>query len=271
VAHEDVAAISFTGGTATGALVAASAAPRFKKLSLELGGKNATLVFADADLDDAVAGAIRAGFTNQGQVCLCGSRILVESSIYEAFKERFVPGVASLRPGDPEDPKTVFGALVSEAHRTKVASYVELARQEGGTVLTGGGRPILEGANAQGAFIEPTVIEGLGPDARCAKEEIFGPIVTLHPFDSEEEALAMANGTEYGLAASVWTRDLNRAHRVSAQLDTGMVWVNTWLMRDLRVPFGGVKKSGVGREGGRLSLEFFSESVNVCIRLGDAS
>ena len=267
VEHPDVAGISFTGGTATGARVAASAAPLFKKLSLELGGKNPTVVFADCDFDAAVEGAVRASFANQGQVCLCGSRLLVERSIYDRFTDAFVERVASLAPGDPLDPATNFGALISQAHRDKVEGYAALAREEGGEVLCGGGRPDLGGELAGGAFFQPTVITGLSPESRCATEEIFGPVVTLHPFDTEEEALAIANGVRYGLAASVWTSNLARAHRVSAALESGMVWVNTWLLRDLRVPFGGMKDSGVGREGGRHSLEFFSESRNVCIQL----
>ena len=267
VGHSDVAGVSFTGGTATGARVAATAAPTFKKLSLELGGKNASIVFADCDFDTTVAGVARAGFANQGQVCLCGSRILVERSIYERFREALVAEVGRLRPGDPSLPSTNFGSLVSLVHREKVEGYVALAEEEGGTVLCGGRRPELSEEFSRGAFYEPTVIDGLTPESRTATEEIFGPVVTLHPFDTEEDALAIANGVRYGLAASVWTSDLGKAHRVSAALETGMVWVNTWLHRDLRVPFGGVKDSGVGREGGRYSLEFFSESRNICIKL----
>jgi len=265
--HPDVAAVSFTGGTATGARVAAAAAPRFKKLSLELGGKNPTIVFADADVETAVEGAVRAGFTNQGQVCLCGSRLLVERRIFDDFVEAFVARVRRMRVGPPSDPATELGALISEAHRGKVESYLRLAREEGGTILCGGDRPDLPAPFDRGAFLTPAVIAGLAPSCRTATEEIFGPVVTVHPFDSEEEAVAIANGVRYGLSASVFTRDVSRAHRVSARLECGMVWVNTWLLRDLRVPFGGVKESGVGREGGRHSLEFFSEPKNVCVKL----
>ena len=271
VAHPRVGAISFTGGTATGRTVARTAAPEFKKLSLELGGKNPTLVFADADLDRAVAGTVQAGFANQGEICLCGSRVLVQRTIFDAFVERFAERVARLRIGDPSEANTQIGALISAAHREKVEGYLQLAREEGGIVLCGGERPRLDGELANGFYLTPAVITGLAPDCRTSTEEIFGPVVTVHPFDTEEEALAIANGVRYGLSASVWTTDLDRAHRVSARLECGMVWVNTWLLRDLRVPFGGVKDSGVGREGGRWSLEFFSEARNVCIRLNERS
>jgi aminomuconate-semialdehyde/2-hydroxymuconate-6-semialdehyde dehydrogenase len=269
VEHPEVRGISFTGGTATGTLVASAAAPLFKKTSLELGGKNATLVFDDADLERALAGTVRAGFTNQGQVCLCGSRVLVERSIYDRFVDALVDRVRGLRVGDPADPETELGALISPAHREKVESYLNLAREEGGSVLCGGDRPELPATFDNGAFLRPSVVAGLAPSCRTSQEEIFGPVVTVHPFEDEAEAIAIANGVRYGLSASVWTRDLERAHRVSARLETGMVWVNSWLLRDLRVPFGGVKDSGVGREGGRWSLEFFSEVKNVCIHLGD--
>ena len=271
VEHPDVRAISFTGGTATGARVASSAAPHFKKVSLELGGKNPTVVFADADFDAAVDGAARAGFANQGEICLCGSRILVQAPIAEAFTEALVAKVAALRVGDPSARDTDTGALVSAAHREKVEGYLSLAVEEGGTIRCGGKRPDLPAPHDTGFFLQPAVVTGLAPTCRTATEEIFGPVATVHTFETEEEAIAMANGVRYGLSASVWTRDLGRAHRVSAALETGMVWVNTWLLRDLRVPFGGVKDSGVGREGGHHSLEFFSETRNVCIHLGGPS
>ncbi|MCB9697812.1 MAG: aldehyde dehydrogenase [Alphaproteobacteria bacterium] len=265
VSHRDVAGVSFTGGTATGALVAAAAAPKFKKLSLELGGKNPTLVFADADREAALNGAVRAGFTNTGQICLCGSRLLVERSIHDDFVDELVARVEALPQGDPMDEATRVGALVSEAHRDKVEGYVRLAREEGGTIRCGGVRPRLGGRLEGGWFLRPTVVTGLAPACRTATEEIFGPVVTVHPFDTEEEALAIANGVRYGLSASLWTQNLARAHRVAAALEVGMVWVNTWLMRDLRVPFGGLKDSGVGREGGKYSLSFYTDDKNVCI------
>jgi len=254
--HDDVAAISFTGGTVTGAAVAANAAPRFKKLSLELGGKNPTVVFADADLDDAIKNTTRAAFWNQGEICLCGSRIFVERSIYDAFVDGFVARTKELRIGED------IGALISAAHLEKVTGYIELAKKEGGTIAAGGHR-----LDRKGYFVEPTVITGLGCDCRVLQEEIFGPVVTITPFDGEDEAIAFANSTRYGLAASLWTRNLQRAHRVAAAIDSGTVWINCWLLRDLRVPFGGMKESGVGREGGFESLRFFTEAKNVCVKL----
>lgn len=266
VAHRDVRVISFTGGTATGARVAATSAPLFKKVSLELGGKNPTVVFADADFDKAVEGARKAAFTNQGEICLCGSRLFVEESIYDRFVPALVAATRAMRVGDPADPATNMGALVSAGHRDKVESYFDLALEEGGEILCGGRRPDLAAPFDSGYFLEPTVIAGLAPTCRTATEEIFGPIVTVHSFQTEEEAVAGANGVRYGLAGSVWTRDLSRAHRVAASIESGMIWVNTWLLRDLRVPFGGVKESGVGIEGGRHSLDVFSQLKNVCIQ-----
>ena len=250
VEHPRIAAISFTGGTSTGRTVAATAAPMFKKLSLELGGKNATVVLEDADLDAVMPGVVRAGFLNSGQICLCGSRVLVHASVYDDFLTRFVDAVEQFP----------IGPVISEAHRSKVEGYLALAVEEGGEILTGGTR-----GPGTGFHLTPAVIAGLSPSSRCATEEIFGPVVTVHPFETEEEALAIANGTEYGLAGSVWTNDAERGRRFAEQMDTGMVWVNTWLHRDLRVPFGGVKHSGVGREGGEWSLGFFSEAINICV------
>jgi aminomuconate-semialdehyde/2-hydroxymuconate-6-semialdehyde dehydrogenase len=260
--HDDVAAISFTGGTITGAAVAANAAPRFKKLSLELGGKNPNLIFADADIDDAVATSIRSSFWNQGEICLCGSRIFVERSIHDEFVARFAAATRNLRIGDPLDDATDIGALISEAHLQKVIGYIDLATKEGGTIVAGGHR-----LDRPGYFVEPTIVTGLGCDCRTMQEEIFGPVVTVTPFDGEEEALRFANSTRYGLSATIWTRDLSRAHRVAAALDAGTIWINCWLLRDLRVPFGGMKESGVGREGGFESLNFFTEAKNVCVRI----
>ena len=265
--HPGVDLISLTGGTETGAKVAAAAASSFKKLSLELGGKNATIVCADADFEKTVPGVVRAGFLNQGQVCLCGSRILIEEGIYDDFVEALLTEVQSLQIGDLSDPDTTLGALISKEHLEKVAGYISLGQEEGGTILTGGATP--EGMPeefAGGNWLSPTVIDGLAPDSRTATEEIFGPVVTLHPFADEAEALAIANNTDYGLAGSVWTADLEKGRRIAEGIDTGMVWVNTWLHRDLRVPFGGVKESGVGREGGRWSLQFYSHAVNICIK-----
>ncbi len=267
VAHPDITAISFTGGTATGARIASVAAPMFKKLSLELGGKNAVLVFADCDFDRMVDETIRSSFRNQGQICLCGSRILVERSIYDRFKKAFLERTKSLRTGDPAKADSDLGALVSEAHLQKVLGHVALAREEGGKVLCGGERLTLEGNLGNGWYMAPTVIEGLGPQCRTNQEEIFGPVVTLQPFDAEEEAVENANSTPYGLASTLWTSDGARMHRVAHRLKSGIVWVNCWMLRDLRTPFGGMKQSGVGREGGVEALRFFTEAKNVCIKL----
>ncbi|MCL4281966.1 MAG: aldehyde dehydrogenase [Flavobacteriales bacterium] len=265
-AHPAIKAISFTGGTATGARIAATAAPMFKKLSLELGGKNPVLVFADCDFDEMVRETVRSSFSNQGQICLCGSRILVERPLYARFRDAFVERVKALRVGDPADPATDIGAVVSAAHLEKVLGHIALAKQEGGQVLCGGDQVRLGGELAAGWYVAPTVIEGLGPECRTNQEEIFGPVVTIQPFDTEEEAVQMANGTRYGLASVVWTTNGPRMHRVARRLHSGIVWVNCWMLRDLRTPFGGMKQSGVGREGGMEALRFFTEARNVCIK-----
>ena len=264
--HPDIPAISFTGGTATGTEIYNTASRQLKKVSLELGGKNPTIVFADADFDEAVEGAKTAGFANQGQVCLCGSRILVHESIYDKFKAALIEKVKAIRIGDPLESGTQHGATVSKEHMDKVLGYIELAKKEGGKVLTGGGRRVLEGRCKDGYFIEPTVIEGLSHTCRTNQEEIFGPVVTLIPFKSEDEAIEIANSTPYGLAASVWTKDETRADRVAARIECGVVWINCWNLRDLATPFGGFKKSGVGREGGRRAMEFFTEEKTVTRR-----
>jgi aminomuconate-semialdehyde/2-hydroxymuconate-6-semialdehyde dehydrogenase len=266
VKHPKVKAISFTGGTVTGSAIAAEAAPVFKKLSLEMGGKNPTLVFADCDYETTLAGVVRAAFANQGQVCLCGSRIFVERPLYDRFRTDFTARAAALKQGDPLDEATQQGAVVSEPHMQKILSYIDLAQREGGHILTGGQRTVVPGRCEQGYFIKPTVIDGLPATCRVNQEEIFGPVAALIPFDTEEEALSQANSVRYGLAASVWSSDVKRCHRVAQRLETGVVWVNCWLLRDLRTPFGGVKDSGVGREGGWEALRFFTEAKNVCIK-----
>lgn len=260
--HPDVPIISFTGGTETGKTIARTAAPMFKKLSLELGGKNPNILFDDCDLDKAINTSLNSSFANQGQICLCGSRIYVQRGVYDEFKTRFVEKVKKMKVGDPKSDDVKLGAVVSKPHFDKILAYVELAKEEGGNVLCGG-KPAETGMS--GWFIEPTAIEGLNETCRTNQEEIFGPVVTIQPFDTEEEVIGYANGTQYGLASTVWTSDLTKAHRVAAQLHTGIVWINCWLVRDLRTPFGGVKNSGVGREGGWEALRFFTEPKNVCI------
>tara|TARA_B100001750_G_scaffold240050_1_gene249104 strand:+ start:5856 stop:7316 length:1461 start_codon:yes stop_codon:yes gene_type:complete len=265
--HDDVDLISFTGGTETGSRVASAASSSFKKLSLELGGKNATIVFADSDLDKTLPGVLRASFLNQGQICLCGSRILIEESIYDVFVEGLINATNSMKIGDPSDPETDLGALVSPEHLAKVTGYISLAQDEGGKIIAGGSKPEgIPNQFSEGNWLSPTIIDGLSPDSRCSTEEIFGPVVTLHAFADEKEALEIANSTNYGLAGSVWTSDLEKGRRIAEGIDTGMVWINTWLHRDLRVPFGGIKHSGVGREGGRWSLSFYSHAVNICLK-----
>jgi aminomuconate-semialdehyde/2-hydroxymuconate-6-semialdehyde dehydrogenase len=265
VNHPAVKAVSFTGSTATGRNIAQSTAGSFKKISLEMGGKNANVIFADCDFEKAVETTVRSSFLNQGQICLCGSRIFVERGLYEKFKAALVEKTRALKQGDPLAATTQQGAVVSADHQAKVLSFIEHAKELGGTILCGGQKAELGGSLARGYFIEPTLIEGLSFECRVNQEEIFGPVATLTPFDGEDEVLRMVNSTKYGLSASLWTRDLPRAHRVAQKIESGIVWVNTWMMRDLRTPFGGVKESGVGREGGRHALEFMSDVKNICI------
>ena len=255
-AHPDVNLISFTGGTETGREVAKSASSGFKKLSLELGGKNATIIRDDVDIESMLPGIVRASFLNQGQVCLCGSRILIHEAIYDTFVDAFLNAVSDMIVGDPADEETELGALISAAHRDKIMSYIDLAEEEGGVILCGGGPPVgIPEAFENGFWISPTVIDGLSPDSRCATEEIFGPVVTLHPFSDDAEAIEIANMTDYGLAGSIWTKDSETGAKIAEEIDSGMIWVNCWLHRDLRVPFGGVKESGMGREGSRYGLD----------------
>jgi aminomuconate-semialdehyde/2-hydroxymuconate-6-semialdehyde dehydrogenase len=262
-----IAAVSFTGGTVTGKKVASTAAPMFKKLSLELGGKNPNIIFDDCDFEKALSSTIRSSFSNQGEICLCGSRILVSRKLFDRFVHAFAERTKALRTGDPSDEATDIGAVISEQHLQKILSYIELAREEGGTIIAGGNRITLKGRCSGGFFIEPTIITGLDQRCRTNQEEIFGPVVTIAPFDSDDEAIDQANSTVYGLSASVWTENLQRAHRVAARLNSGIIWINCWLFRDLRTPFGGMKQSGVGREGGWEALRFFTEARNVCVRL----
>ncbi len=266
VKHRDIKAISFTGSTRAGEHIASVAAPMFKKLSLELGGKNPNIIFADCDWEKMMQTSIRSSFSNQGQICLCGSRILIESSVYEKFKKEFVERTKKLTVGDPLEDKSKQGSIVSKLHFDKVMNCIEIAKQEGGKILCGGNAVKPTGRCSNGYFIEPTVIEGLGPNCKTNKEEIFGPVVTLQPFNTLEEALELANATSYGLACTIWTQDISKANIVAAKIESGIVWINCWLHRDLRTPFGGVKNSGVGREGGWEALKFFTEAKNVCIQ-----
>lgn len=265
VEHEKIKAISFTGGTTTGAHIARTAAPMFKKLSLELGGKNPNLIFADCDYNKMLAVTLKSSFANQGQICLCGSRIFVERSIYEQFKTDFVTKTKDLKVGHPMDSDTNIGALVSKPHLEKVKSYIDIAKQEGGTVLCGGNYVTVEGYE-NGYYLEPTIIEVTDANCTLNQEEIFGPVVTIMPFDSDDEALGLANGVKYGLSSTIWTNNLTRSMHLAKNLHAGIVWINTWLMRDLRTPFGGMKDSGVGREGGVEALRFFTEPKNICIK-----
>ncbi len=268
VEHPKIKAISFTGGTATGRRIAKIAAPQLKKISLELGGKNPNIIFADCDYDKALSTAVKAAYSNQGQICLCGSRIFIERSFYDRFKADFVEKVSRLRIGDPSKASTQVGALTSASHRDKVLAYIELAIQEGGHVICGGEVPSLPSQMSNGYYVAPTAIENLSFDCRTNQEEIFGPVVTLTPFDTEEELLLYANSVSYGLSATIWTADVSRAHRLAEKVDAGIIWVNCWLLRDLRTPFGGMKDSGVGREGGLEAMRFFTEPKNVCIQYG---
>ena len=265
IEHQDVPVISFTGGTATGKSIAATAAPMFKKLSLELGGKNPNIIFDDCNYDKALSTSVMSSFANQGQICLCGSRIFVQRSMYDRFVKDFVAKVEKLTVGDPKEDSSKVGAVVSESHMIKVLGYIKLAQEEGGKVETGGQRIAVEGRCKNGYFIAPTVVTGLSHTCRTNQEEIFGPVVTIMPFDNEEDVIGFANSTAYGLAATIWTDNLQRAHRVADQVKSGIVWVNCWLVRDLRTPFGGMKQSGVGREGGWEALRFFTEPKNICI------
>ena len=266
VEHPQIKAISFTGGTATGAHIAKTTAPQFKKLSLELGGKNPAIIFADCDFEKALATTIRSSFANQGQICLCSSRILIEDSIYDRFKTALVEKVQRMQVGDPLEKGTKMGAVVSQAHRDKILQSVEKAKKAGGLILCGGSAaaPPNERCNS-GFFVQPTIIEGLGPDCEINQEEVFGPVITLQRFNDENQAIALANDSQYGLAATIWTQDIGKAHRTAASIESGIAWINCWLVRDLRTPFGGVKASGVGREGGFEALRFFTESQNVCL------
>lgn len=264
VSHPQVKAISFTGGTTTGRIIAKKCAEQFKKTSLELGGKNPNIIFADCDFDKMIKTTLQSSFANQGQICLCGSRIFIEKSIYNKFKEAFISKLKTHTVGNPFDEKSKMGAMVSQDHLEKVLDYVKLAQEEGGTVLFGGNKLTIEGSE-NGYYMEPTVIENLPFDCRTNQEEIFGPVVTLTPFETEEGVLSYANSTKYGLSATLWTENLSRAQRMSHELEAGIVWVNCWLVRDLRTPFGGVKQSGLGREGGFRALDFFTEPKNVCI------
>ncbi len=263
--HSKIKAISFTGSTATGKIIAKKCAEDLKKVSLEMGGKNPTIVFADCDFENALSTAIRASFANQGQICLCGSRIYVERPIYEKFKEAMVEKIKGMKQGNPEAEDSRQGAVVSKQHFEKILYHLELAQREGGTFLTGGKAAVMEAPNQNGYFVEPTLIEGLSENCRTNQEEIFGPVATIMPFDTEEEVIGYANCTQYGLAGSIWSTDLEKAERVARKVDSGILWINTWLLRDLRTPFGGMKESGRGREGGTYALEFFSEKKNICI------
>ena len=266
IKHPDIKAISFTGSTRAGEHIASIAAPMFKKLSLEMGGKNPTIIFADCDWTKLFQEIIRSSFGNQGQICLCGSRILVEKKAYGEFKKHFVDITKKQLVGDPLNENSKQGAIVSKVHFEKIMNCIKIAKEEGGSILCGGNAVKLEGRCANGYFIETTIIEGLNQNCKTNQEEIFGPVVTIQPFETEEEALQLANATNYGLAASIWTQDISKANRMAAKVQSGIIWINCWLLRDLRTPFGGMKNSGVGREGGWEALKFFTEAKNVCVQ-----
>ena len=265
VSHPQIKAISFTGSTAVGRQIAATAGPMFKKLSLEMGGKNPNIIFADCDYETMLRTTLRSSFANQGQICLCGSRIYVERSLYAKFRDDFITATEKLVVGPPLSQDTNIGAIVSKAHFDKIRSYIQLAREEGGAILSGG-NPLTPAGHEEGYFLEPTIIEGLPVECRTNQEEIFGPLVTLTPFDRTEEAIQLANSSQYGLSCTIWTENLSRAHRLAKRINCGIVWINTWLHRDLRTPFGGVGQSGLGREGGWEAMRFFTEPKNVCIK-----
>ena len=264
ISHSGIKAISFTGGTATGKVIASKSAPMFKKLSLEMGGKNPAVVFSDCDYDAMLETVVKSSFSNQGQICLCSSRIMVEENIYNKFRKDFVEKVSALIVGDPIEDSTQIGSITSKPHLDKVMTYIELAQKEGGTILTGGKQVNIKGRCEGGWFVEPTVIDGLINSCRTNQEEIFGPIVTIIPFKDEGEAIDIANDTEYGLSATIWTEDIDKATRVARNIDAGVIWINCWLVRNLRTPFGGMKQSGMGREGGTEILNFFTEPKNIC-------
>jgi aminomuconate-semialdehyde/2-hydroxymuconate-6-semialdehyde dehydrogenase len=267
VSHPLVDAITFTGESRTGAAIMQACAPKVRPVSFELGGKNAAVVFADCDFEQTATGMADAVFLNTGQVCLCSERVYVERPIFDRFVDALRQKAEDLRPGWPMDNTTTLGPLISAQHRDKVLSYYRLAREEGADIITGGGVPTFGDARDQGFWVQPTILTKLPESARCVREEIFGPVCHVAPFDSEAEAVALANDTEYGLAASIWTGNVHRAHRVAPQMKTGITWVNCWFLRDLRTPFGGVGLSGIGREGGLHSLNFYSELNNVCVKI----